>query len=160
MIRRPPRSTLFPYTTLFRSRSVADRTSAATRCDRVIAHRRGARRSERGGLHKNLADDRRLARFLMGCLRYDRGLITSDRKSTRLNSSHLVISYAVFSLKKEKTYYAGCVRADGPAGYSTKRAARVIAIAGTGSEATSTVNSSYSRCRCLTQLIGSSATPS
>src|SRR5256885_13315035 len=71
MIRRPPRSTLFPYTTLFRSRAAA-------------------------------ADDaEHLARL---DLQVDapQGMDGPDRKSTRLNSSHLVISYAVFCLKKKK----------------------------------------------------------
>src|SRR5438309_2942238 len=71
MIRRPPRSTLFPYTTLFRSRcvslSVCGREGAAARTTRA------------------LVGDR-----------------TPDRKSTRLNSSHSSISYAVFCLKKKK----------------------------------------------------------
>src|SRR2546426_6724098 len=72
MIRRPPRSTLFPYTTLFRS----------------VA---------RGGPPDGRADTR--ARHPVGpCLR---GRALADRKSTRLNSSHLVISYAVFCLKKK-----------------------------------------------------------
>src|SRR5256885_12681113 len=77
MIRRPPRSTLFPYTTLFRS--------AAAALDELLADR-GLERLEvlRGG---RLAHARGLGR---------------DRKSTRLNSSHLVISYAVFCLKKKK----------------------------------------------------------
>src|SRR6266480_5425581 len=69
MIRRPPRSTLFPYTTLFRPRTFAGRTDA---CESQGVHRRSAR----GGLR--------------------------DRKSTRLNSSHMSISYAVFCLKKKK----------------------------------------------------------
>src|SRR2546426_6090691 len=69
MIRRPPRSTLFPYTTLFRSR----------RCSA-----RPKRRSTRTSRISSTAAWRR------------------DRKSTRLNSSHLVISYAVFCLKKKK----------------------------------------------------------
>src|SRR2546426_2101100 len=80
MIRRPPRSTLFPYTTLFRSasdRSEPFRHRLTTR--RPPAPRpRGRTRCGRGA---------RAAR---------------DRKSTRLNSSHLVISYAVFCLKKKK----------------------------------------------------------
>src|SRR5256885_6488466 len=66
MIRRPPRSTLFPYTTLFRSHH------QPRSFDCAAAHR--GRRRSRGG---------------------------QDRKSTRLNSSHLVISYAVFCLKKK-----------------------------------------------------------
>src|SRR5258708_17821655 len=94
MIRRPPRSTLFPYTTLFRSR--------ADRQRRAIA--------EAGGeLHEALdvgevADDAErdadgagaLAAALLQHLE-------EDRKSTRLNSSHQIISYAVFCLKKKKT---------------------------------------------------------
>src|SRR5580700_11892625 len=66
MIRRPPRSTLFPYTTLFRSRQ------GTLRDLRILS--------------------RRLRR---------RGLVDKDRKSTRLNSSHVEISYAVFCLKKK-----------------------------------------------------------
>src|SRR5438552_7485583 len=78
MIRRPPRSTLFPYTTLFRSG-------------------RGAHRIELGEIRLrneprilNAGDDERRVRQLR------------DRKSTRLNSSHQIISYAVFCLKKKK----------------------------------------------------------
>src|SRR5687768_17713565 len=85
MIRRPPRSTLFPYTTLFRSAHLAqrvlvgieaelrDETQAADDSQRVVPKARGARRSQ-----------------------------DADRKSTRLNSSHGYISYAVFCLKKKK----------------------------------------------------------
>src|SRR5256885_12137154 len=85
MIRRPPRSTLFPYTTLFRS------------------------------LHKA---PKRPIQFLVECMgvmdaavfnegssgEYEASARKRDRKSTRLNSSHLVISYAVFCLKKKKKY--------------------------------------------------------
>src|SRR5437879_6934931 len=67
MIRRPPRSTLFPYTTLFRSRRLAD-----------------AREGDRQQAHECAPDE------------------WTDRKSTRLNSSHRCISYAVFCLKKKK----------------------------------------------------------
>src|SRR5260221_10022539 len=72
MIRRPPRSTLFPYTTLFRS--PAELPGRA-----------------RGTQHPRQQDDREEDR-----------LVAEDRKSTRLNSSHTVISYAVFCLKKKK----------------------------------------------------------
>src|SRR3712207_8757613 len=85
MIRRPPRSTLFPYTTLFRSR---DRRGAASAAGR--AHEHGARAAAR---------DRALQqRAASGA-----GRARRDRKSTRLNSSHANISYAVFCLKKKLT---------------------------------------------------------
>src|SRR3712207_7582880 len=94
MIRRPPRSTLFPYTTLFRSREGGERGAGGgpqgDRADRVRLlapaddPRRGARGEPRGGVP-------------------DRALPVGDRKSTRLNSSHANISYAVFCLKKKKT---------------------------------------------------------
>src|SRR5258708_22394619 len=74
MIRRPPRSTLFPYTTLFRS----DR-------QQVRAHRQQ---------HKMTAR--------VGAIELRTPLDDRDRKSTRLNSSHQIISYAVFCLKKKK----------------------------------------------------------
>src|SRR2546426_7636194 len=77
MIRRPPRSTLFPYTTLFRSH-VGD---VAHLVGEVVGHR----------VH--------VVREVLPCAGYALDL---DRKSTRLNSSHLVISYAVFCLKKKK----------------------------------------------------------
>src|SRR2546426_8259746 len=83
MIRRPPRSTLFPYTTLFRSRDATAGMAA-----------------------------RRSWRPKPGLLNASCGLLAAidteqdgDRKSTRLNSSHLVISYAVFCLKKKKKKY-------------------------------------------------------
>src|SRR5258705_2225241 len=81
MIRRPPRSTLFPYTTLFRSdRPRADREAPRPRLLRGARHLRQAPHSRVRCLTK-----------------------VSDRKSTRLNSSHLGISYAVFCLEKKKT---------------------------------------------------------
>src|SRR5690554_7174960 len=79
MIRRPPRSTLFPYTTLFRSHGRAQ----ITQLERHQAHNPEVQRVD-----TNL--DSRLSRLV------------SDRKSTRLNSSHVRISYAVFCLKKKK----------------------------------------------------------
>src|SRR5256885_12346138 len=85
MIRRPPRSTLFPYTTLFRSRAGDGASSLGDRHGRSAGCGRGTGRAlpQREG-----AESARLRR--------------RDRKSTRLNSSHLVISYAVFCLKKKK----------------------------------------------------------
>src|SRR2546426_5358666 len=87
MIRRPPRSTLFPYTTLFRS------VAAAFRLDLVDDTRRADRPDQYPG-----------DRTLSACFHFPRTGRSSrrDRKSTRLNSSHLVISYAVFCLKKKK----------------------------------------------------------
>src|SRR2546426_1914914 len=92
MIRRPPRSTLFPYTTLFRSR----RARVSDRCRRHFRRQCGsaecvAMRQQRTG---PAAIEAEIARL--------RSLALEDRKSTRLNSSHLVISYAVFCLKKKK----------------------------------------------------------
>src|SRR2546429_5235746 len=74
MIRRPPRSTLFPYTTLFRSQCRADRSSA-----------------EKAAVSKSIRSKSREGKGSR-----------EDRKSTRLNSSHGYISYAVFCLKKKK----------------------------------------------------------
>src|SRR2546430_5509792 len=88
MIRRPPRSTLFPYTTLFRS-AAGGRGGTVRRGGRLrAAERQGALRHGLWG-----GDGRRAA---------GHGL---DRKSTRLNSSHSQISYAVFCLKKKKQPY-------------------------------------------------------
>src|SRR2546430_12079285 len=84
MIRRPPRSTLFPYTTLFRSTGLFNTSASAERCadEEWVTVTRG--RSAIRGL------------FKLDCA------IVLDRKSTRLNSSHSQISYAVFCLKKKK----------------------------------------------------------
>src|SRR2546430_3883656 len=92
MIRRPPRSTLFPYTTLFRS-ILPHRHAAGPAAVPAIARRRQGvgpvdrvSRTAEARRHRAGVSDRRL-----------------DRKSTRLNSSHSQISYAVFCLKKKKT---------------------------------------------------------
>src|SRR5438034_8216638 len=85
MLRPPPRSTLFPYTTLFRSRGL--RARPQLRQDRSAARPRGSQRLD----SPRLGWDGRAAPA------------GQDRKSTRLNSSHTVISYAVFCLKKKKT---------------------------------------------------------
>src|SRR2546426_8234846 len=90
MIRRPPRSTLFPYTTLFRSLlKPACVRSAFTAADEKLALNLGRRGVTLEQLRRAI---------WLGCAR--------DRKSTRLNSSHLVISYAVFCLKKKKNTLA------------------------------------------------------
>src|SRR2546422_8499552 len=83
MIRRPPRSTLFPYTTLFRSLPGLRRPQGAQRRPRPADHAR------------------RLRRLLALRAPGTRPLRVADRKSTRLNSSHGYISYAVFCLKKK-----------------------------------------------------------
>src|SRR5688572_32716576 len=95
MIRRPPRSTLFPYTTLFRSKPI--------------------RKTMRGAIETSENNfSRHLVAIVIGVINYDaesrrhidfhkhRELFELDRKSTRLNSSHSQISYAVFCLKKKK----------------------------------------------------------
>src|SRR3712207_7527750 len=87
MIRRPPRSTLFPYTTLFRSRPHGIAQELTCLGDRVL----GVLVEERGVLRVH-ARQRRVAPGLRN---------DEDRKSTRLNSSHANISYAVFCLKKK-----------------------------------------------------------
>src|SRR5947207_10590993 len=89
MIRRPPRSTLFPYTTLFRSHCVALGLQ---------------RRHEQSALAQQFASNIFDADFQKHFQRGHQSNHTQqvDRKSTRLNSSHTVISYAVFCLKKKK----------------------------------------------------------
>src|SRR2546426_6182833 len=92
MIRRPPRSTLFPYTTLFRSlklpwlgEQLRDLTARAAQDPHALG-----------------AELRKLTDHSFEEITHIVGEISRDRKSTRLNSSHLVISYAVFCLKKKK----------------------------------------------------------
>src|SRR5689334_23910819 len=95
MIRRPPRSTLFPYTTLFRSVLPALRRSLAGRVGAQV----GA--VGEGGVHEAVA----AAVDLSLGQRPELDGLRPDRKSTRLNSSHSSISYAVFCLKKKKITY-------------------------------------------------------
>src|SRR5256885_13006524 len=92
MIRRPPRSTLFPYTTLFRS--IRSRFRLSRSLDSLASFARGEV-DVRGGADGPIIEVRANPHLW-------RGLIPLDRKSTRLNSSHLVNSYAVFCLKKKK----------------------------------------------------------
>src|SRR5437660_2285939 len=97
-MRPPPRSTLFPYTTLFRSFLGATANAGA---DDLSAEAVNTRRKIEAG-----------AQFLQTQALYDAGTLErfleavkpEDRKSTRLNSSHVAISYAVFCLKKKKKY--------------------------------------------------------
>src|SRR2546422_8370085 len=95
MIRRPPRSTLFPYTTLFRSLIVKDDLGFSV-AELLVAIAVFA-----------LAVAVALALYSSATRSYRSG--EQDRKSTRLNSSHGYISYAVFCLKKKKKNYTSCV---------------------------------------------------
>src|SRR2546430_5076045 len=90
MIRRPPRSTLFPYTTLFRSTGQRDPGLDITASESCSLHRLDVDRDE-WDIAQQLAEDQT-------------GQDYEDRKSTRLNSSHSQISYAVFCLKKKKKH--------------------------------------------------------
>src|SRR5256886_4335125 len=98
MIRRPPRSPLFPYTTLFRSRrSCGERSCSRSRHCRATRRcaglsRRGRHRQSAQHRDGTIAGRRQNRRYLL------------DRKSTRLNSSHSQISYAVFCLKKKNKF--------------------------------------------------------
>src|SRR3712207_7353450 len=91
MIRRPPRSTLFPYTTLFRS---GDPSHPVRIRGVLVVDQLRIRRDRPGGLF--VLEDGRYAVT---------GAVLADRKSTRLNSSHANISYAVFCLKKKTNQY-------------------------------------------------------
>src|SRR5258707_10505461 len=90
MIRRPPRSTLFPYTTLFRSKQTSKPVCCTRRNSTEVADRL-------------LSEPSQIERAEQECL--DGLALAEDRKSTRLNSSHANISYAVFCLKKKKTSF-------------------------------------------------------
>src|SRR3712207_7115078 len=95
MIRRPPRSTLFPYTTLFRSAPLP-----GAGLDVAVGH------DEPAGHRPQRVDGRLAVLDGLQVVRPVDGRRHADRKSTRLNSSHANISYAVFCLKKKKnTYY-------------------------------------------------------
>src|SRR5256885_10813829 len=102
MIRRPPRSTLFPYTTLFRSLQ-EDRAGRRRMLVRLHVEQRGRGICE---AHDHGAPGPAAPRFgKQDKDREQRERRPEDRKSTRLNSSHLVISYAVFCLKKQTSTY-------------------------------------------------------
>src|SRR3712207_8659466 len=102
MIRRPPRSTLFPYTTLFRSPAgVAEQAAGGARAEPGP--------DRRPALEPDRVRSTRVASLRRGRSRgpraTDQHAPPRDRKSTRLNSSHANISYAVFCLKKKKKLY-------------------------------------------------------
>src|SRR5260221_3235846 len=100
MIRRPPRSTLFPYTTLFRSHDLVQCLAV----DRKLE----------GAAHADVLGEGRVGLGSVGQVHGD-ALVTqldgADRKSTRLNSSHTVISYAVFCLQKILAGHQACLQA-------------------------------------------------
>src|SRR5438445_2950508 len=101
LVLRPPRSTLFPYTTLFRSRRMLHRISLSLELEELVPQHRRELEVQLfgGGLHLLLEQpDQRFSKSW-----------TSDRKSTRLNSSHANISYAVFCLKKKKDFNLPCI---------------------------------------------------
>src|SRR5690348_17694507 len=93
MIRRPPRSTLFPYTTLFRSRAKRPPRESSIAASLQEAATKGIDRAQFGSEVRRFVDAKRLVGP------------QQDRKSTRLNSSHPSISYAVFCLKKKTNEY-------------------------------------------------------
>src|SRR3712207_7952250 len=99
MIRRPPRSTLFPYTTLFRSAAIHEAGLDGFSVHRLL---------QKSGVESHIVDPasiavpRRKRRAKSDRIDGETLLRTLDRKSTRLNSSHANISYAVFCLKKKK----------------------------------------------------------
>src|SRR3712207_8969874 len=96
MIRRPPRSTLFPYTTLFRSALLKD--APILILDEATSNLDGATEQ---AILQALAANRRGRTTVV--IAHRLSTVVQDRKSTRLNSSHANISYAVFCLKKKKT---------------------------------------------------------
>src|SRR3712207_7521234 len=96
MIRRPPRSTLFPYTTLFRSPAIASK--------RVLGKTYQGRDIVAVKISDNVGTDESEPEVLYDANHHAREHLTVDRKSTRLNSSHANISYAVFCLKKKKNH--------------------------------------------------------
>src|SRR3712207_7218084 len=99
MIRRPPRSTLFPYTTLFRSAGCVTGTGSLMNLHFVPGPIRNA--ADHSHADPRLLHLWQIEMILRGYYVTSRGML-SDRKSTRLNSSHANISYAVFCLKKKK----------------------------------------------------------
>src|SRR5256885_8842185 len=99
MIRRPPRSTLFPYTTLFRSVAVLHLDGQILDGDLEMPDILASGPTVKA-IQDLESDDE--VRAVVARINSPGGSATADRKSTRLNSSHLVISYAVFCLKKKK----------------------------------------------------------
>src|SRR3712207_8693361 len=100
MIRRPPRSTLFPYTTLFRSRRLQRRAA-----ELVLQHEAEGEAVPDERAEGPDVEERHDPRVVLADRLVERARVAAqDRKSTRLNSSHANISYAVFCLKKKTQY--------------------------------------------------------
>src|SRR3712207_6862908 len=97
MIRRPPRSTLFPYTTLFRSQAALEHETWVA-AERLVR----AERESRAAIERQARAERETRVAAEQLAQAEREVRLVDRKSTRLNSSHANISYAVFCLKKKK----------------------------------------------------------
>src|SRR3712207_8756422 len=97
MIRRPPRSTLFPYTTLFRSLENNNATLAQAHAEKASSLLDNSTLDEIWEVNTRIADS-----LETGLEHLEQNV--TDRKSTRLNSSHANISYAVFCLKKKNTH--------------------------------------------------------
>src|SRR3712207_7555962 len=100
MIRRPPRSTLFPYTTLFRSSKYRSIASSCEHSDALLPKQNQLQ------VAKNRKTEAKHERTKNTACQYEEEDVYEDRKSTRLNSSHANISYAVFCLKKKKRQHA------------------------------------------------------
>src|SRR5256884_3340647 len=98
MIRRPPRSTLFPYTTLFRSGFYAQDQIKWGRWTATLGLRHDSAQTDTEGRPASAVDEKAWTKRAGATYQMD-----GDRKSTRLNSSHGYISYAVFCLKKKRT---------------------------------------------------------
>src|SRR2546430_12491951 len=122
MIRRPPRSTLFPYTTLFRSqpRQVLRRDAGAEIAHHDTVFRGAVARSRLGRCARGQRDNHLAA---------GGAVFQGDRKSTRLNSSHSQISYAVFCLKKKKSAGVHALHPDGQVAVARADTARDVAMA-------------------------------
>src|SRR5258708_22318064 len=101
MIRRPPRSTLFPYTTLFRSQAIdVLEGRLVIEPEKFLPQQAPAIKAPDFSEIKSQENAKRVMTIAAACC----GKNFSDRKSTRLNSSHQIISYAVFCLKKKKIH--------------------------------------------------------
>src|SRR2546426_6467927 len=142
MIRRPPRSTLFPYTTLFRSHRVT--VPARVRIPGKLA---AVRPDDAPSLLEHVKHQDRVRR--VHDLKRSQLEKKKDRKSTRLNSSHLVISYAVFCLKKKKKSFL--MNSQPGSRWTTSRHHRVLLMCMTSSSVTNV-------CSCDTSWIFRSTT--